>query len=155
MLHLDLQRYAEGDESCLGILFERRGHDLEFLGFTLEDIPREKKIAGITGIPAGTYQIKLRKEGGFHAEYSRSGHWAHDIHKGMLWLQDVPGFEHILLHPGNRDDDTKGCILVGDSASQNITEEGSIGSSRNAYRRIYPPIAAALEAGELVIITVS
>jgi hypothetical protein len=73
----------------------------------------------------------------------------------MLWLQDVPGFEHILIHPGNRDDDTKGCILVGDSASQNITEEGSIGSSRNAYRRIYPPIAAALEAGELVIITVS
>jgi hypothetical protein len=42
---------------------------------------------------------------------------------------------------------------VGDSSIQNITEEGMIGSSTAAYKRIYPPIAAALERGEEVIIT--
>ena len=54
---------------------------------------------------------------------------------------------------GNRDDDTEGCLLVGDNCSQNVTEEGSITASRSAYERIYPKVAAALEQDEEVTIT--
>ena len=71
----------------------------------------------------------------------------------MLWVRDVPGFEYILIHIGNDAEDTEGCLLVGDSQTQNITRNGFIGSSTDAYKRIYPPIANAIENGENVTIT--
>ena len=68
------------------------------------------------------------------------------MHKGMLWLQDVPNFKWILIHCGNTDEHTAGCLLVGDSQENNqIKTNGFIGSSSNAYKRIYPAIAEAVE----------
>jgi hypothetical protein len=105
------------------------------------------KVPGETRIPAGTYQIKLRPEGGMNAKYA--ARFPAD-HRGMLWLQDVPGFEWVYIHIGNTDDDTLGCILVGDTA--NI--EGTLARSEQAYRRIYGTISNAILAGEPVSITV-
>ena len=76
-----------------------------------------------------------------------------EFNKGMLWVRDVPGFEYILIHIGNDDDDSAGCLLVGDSQTQNITKSGFLGSSTDAYRRIYPPIADVLVNGGQVTIT--
>jgi hypothetical protein len=61
------------------------------------------------------------------------------MHRGMIWVRDVPGFEFILLHVGNDAEDTEGCPLVGDQVKR-----GFVGQSAAAYRRIYPPIAKAL-----------
>ena len=101
-------------------------------------------------MPAGTYQIKLRTEGGFHGRYTKrfAGR-----HKGMLHVINVPNFKWILIHTGNTDEHTAGCLLVGDSQENNvIIKDGFIGKSTNAYKRIYPPIAKALEKGEEVTI---
>lgn len=70
------------------------------------------------------------------------------MHKGMLWVRDVPGFEYILIHTGNTDEHTSGCLIVGNSSDI----KGFIGSSVNAYKRTYPSIAQALENGEEVTI---
>ena len=71
----------------------------------------------------------------------------------MLWVRNVPGFEYILIHSGNTDEHTAGCLLVGDSQNENINKsDGFIGSSRTAYERIYPPIAEALKSGKSVTI---
>jgi len=67
----------------------------------------------------------------------------------MLWVRDVPGFEYILIHTGNTDEHTSGCLLVGNSSDY----KGFIGSSVDAYKRVYPSIAEALENGEDVEIT--
>ncbi len=73
-----------------------------------------------------------------------------DIHRGMLHVQDVPGFEHILIHVGNTDTDTAGCLLVGTGA---LARPGdmSIQSSVEAYRRLYPQVIGAAESNDLEI----
>ena len=71
----------------------------------------------------------------------------------MLHVQDVPGFEYILIHTGNTDEHTEGCLLVADSSTQNITREGVIGASVNAYKRIYPRLAQWLLDGKKMTIT--
>ena len=122
-----------------------------FLCFTLEDEGRTRKVKGETRVPAGTYELKLRTVGGFHEKYKAQ---FGAMHQGMLWLQNVPNFEFVLIHMGNTDADTAGCLLVGNTATQNATGRGVVGESRAAYRRIYPPIAAALAAGQKVHIEI-
>jgi hypothetical protein len=116
--------------------------------YTLEDEKRAVKVWGETRIPAGEYEIKLRKEGGHHARYTKF-----DFHKGMLHLQNVPNFKWILIHIGNNDKDTAGCILVG---SVLISKNGrfTLLRSTDAYIAIYPQIANALERGEKATITI-
>ena len=64
------------------------------------------------------------------------------MHKGMIHVQDVPNFKYILWHTGNTDEHTAGCLLLGDTQYQNITKkpDGFIGSSVDAYKRVYPLI---------------
>ena len=149
-MKLEVQRFSSESNSTLGILLDVTDKP-KFLCYTLEDEFREIKVNGETRIPAGTYNITLRTEGGFNQRYTEK--FGSDFNKGMLWVRDVPGFEYILIHIGNDDDDSEGCLLVGDSQNQNITKKGFIGSSTDAYKRIYPPIADALERGENVTIT--
>jgi hypothetical protein len=71
----------------------------------------------------------------------------------MLHVTDVPGFEYILIHTGNTDEHTAGCLIVGDSQENNlILSDGFVGKSVNAYKRIYPSIAKAIEQDEEVTI---
>ncbi len=115
--------------------------------FGLEDEFRRDKVMHETRIPAGRYNVSPRTVGGFHGRYSeRYGDW----HRGMLHILDVPDFEYILIHCGNTDENTSGCLLVGASAN---TAEGdmSIGSSRAAYKKFYPKVIDAAENGRLEI----
>jgi len=150
-MELEVLRFSSQDDSTNGILFDVTGGQRKFLCYTLEDEYRNDKVAGETRIPAGTYRITLRTTGGFHGRYVKK---YGNMHKGMLWVRDVPNFEYILIHTGNTDEHTAGCLLVGDSQQTNFgSSDGFIGSSGNAYKRIYPAIAKALEEGESVSIT--
>ena len=148
--NIEVLRYSSGVDSTLGILSENGPEGREFLAYTLEDEFREEKVSAETRIPEGTYDVKLRTTGGFHSRYAaKFGDW----HKGMLHVQDVPGFEYILIHTGNTDEHTMGCLLVADSSTQNITKDGVIGASVSAYERIYPSLAQWLLDGNILTIT--
>ena len=159
-MELEVIRFSSGADSTNGMLFEtiQQGNEIDgiwkqkkFLAYTLEDEQRDDKVFGETRIPNGTYELGLRKVGGYHAKYSKR---FDDIHIGMLHVLDVPNFEYILIHCGNTDEHTAGCLLVGDSQENNqITTNGFIGKSTQAYKRIYPRIASSLERGEKVTIT--
>jgi hypothetical protein len=135
-MELLVKRLYSADDFTLGALYKKSEEGKTFLSFTL----------GETRIPAGRYQITLRSVGGFHQRYSDK---FPDMHKGMLWVRDVPNFEYILIHIGNTDEHTAGCLLVGQTADM----KGFIGRSTDAYKDIYPPIAEALVEGEDVWIT--
>ena len=147
-MKIQLLRFSSQADSTSGILLI----DNEFACYTLEDEEREVKVMHETCIPEGTYEIKYRKEGGFHNRYkARYG----SDHFGMLELQAVPGFKWILIHSGNTDEHTSGCVLVGDQQKNNkIYKDGFIGESRNAYSRIYKTISNALNNNEKVTIEI-
>ena len=146
-MKLEVLRFSSHSDSTLGMLFDVTDNCRKFLCFTLEDEYREVKVMHETRIPKGTYTLKLRTEGGFNSKYDkRYG----SMHKGMIHVQDVPGFKYILWHTGNTDEHTSGCLLLGDTSQQNITKEGFIGSSTTAYKRVYPAIASAIDSGKEV-----
>jgi hypothetical protein len=148
-MKLEVLRYSSQDDDTLGLLFDVTDDRRRFMCFTLEDEYRTRKKYGETRIPAGTYEIKLRTVGGFHGRYKRR----FSFHRGMLWLQDVPNFQYVLIHIGNVDDDTAGCLLVGDAAVQNVTGTGRINRSAKAYERVYQKIVVPLLEGRSVHIT--
>ena len=139
-----VDRFTSDDDSTISRVMV----DGNFVCFGLEDEYREEKVPEETRIPAGTYKVTLRTVGSHHTKYSSR---FSDIHKGMLHIRNVPNFKWILIHCGNTDEDTAGCLLVG---SQAITEPGDmkIISSTAAYRRFYPMVADAA-ANETLSIT--
>ena len=147
-MHLQVLRFSDSGDSTNGILVELLPDGREFLCYTLEDEERKRKRRKETRIPEGTYDITLRTEGGFDAKYAER---FPDIHEGMLWVRDVPNFEYILIHCGNTDEHTAGCLLLGDSQENNqLLDDGFIGKSTQAYKRVYPKILQALNDGRNV-----
>ena len=142
----EVLRVSSQKDSTSGLLFEVNNGKRTFLCYTLEDEQRDVKVWGETRIPAGTYKLGLRTEGGFHTKYISK--FGADFHKGMIWVLDVPGFEYILWHIGNTDENTAGCLLLGDSQESNLVKkDGFVGSSTNAYKLVYPRVLAAIQSG--------
>ena len=150
-MKLEVLRISSQEDSTSGILFETTNGKRTFMCYTIEDEQRDVKVWGETRIPAGTYKLKLRTEGGFHSRYTgKYGDW----HKGMIWVQDVPGFEYILWHTGNTDESTAGCLILGQTQESNLIKpDGWVGSSVSAYKFVYPRVSEAILSGQDVEVT--
>jgi hypothetical protein len=145
-MKLTVVRTQFGTDATNGILLV----DGLFECYTLEDQYQAVKVMHETCIPEGTYNIKFRTVGGFHSKYSeRYG----NAHYGMLHLQDVPNFTYILIHAGNTDEHTSGCLIVGETQQDlDISDDGFIGHSGKAYLKLYNKVAKELLLGKEVSI---
>ena len=145
-MKLTVVRTQFGTDATNGILLV----DGIFECFTLEDQYQEVKVMHETCIPEGTYEIKFRTVGGFHEKYKkRYG----NEHYGMLHLQDVPNFTYILIHAGNTDESTSGCLIVGETQQDlDLSDDGFIGHSGKAYTKLYDKVAKQLLQGNKVSI---
>jgi len=123
-MKLLLQREPSTKNSTPGKLFI----DGTFECYTLEDIVRARgvKVYGQTAIPAGTYQVFLTQSLRFK--------------RVLPLLLNVPGFEGIRIHPGNKAEDTDGCILVGDAPAPDW-----LGQSKVAYDRLFSKLRLTAE----------
>jgi len=145
-MKLTVVRTQFGTDATNGILLING----QFECYTLEDQYQAVKVMHETCIPEGTYDIKFRKVGGFHTKYSeRYG----NSHYGMLHLQDVPNFTYILIHAGNTDEHTSGCLIVGETQQDlDLSDDGFIGHSGKAYLKLYNKVAKELLLGKEVSI---
>ena len=145
-MKLTVVRTQFGTDATNGLLFI----DGIFECYTLEDQYQAVKVMHETCIPEGTYDLKFRKTGGFHAKYSER---YKNSHYGMLHIQDVPNFTYILIHTGNTDEHTSGCLIVGETQQDlEISKDGFIGSSAVAYKKMYAKVANQLLQGKKVTI---
>ena len=145
-MKLTVVRTQFGTDATNGILLI----DGIFECFTLEDQYQAVKVMHETCIPEGTYDIKFRTVGGFDAKYKKK---YGKSHFGMLHLQDVPNFTYILIHGGNTDEHTSGCLIVGETQQDlDISKDGFISRSQVAYKKLYDKVAKQLLQGKEVSI---
>jgi len=150
-MKLTVKRFADNGDTTLGAFYI----DGVFQCFTVEDEERDTKVKGETRVPNGIYDVSLRASGGFHNRYAKK---YGSMHEGMLCIHNAPDwkiekdgmtFQYILIHTGNTDNHTMGCLLLNDAVSGS-TYSGS--SSVNAYKKAYPKIVKALNSGQSVTI---
>jgi len=107
---------------------------------TLEDkvrnLTKESKVFGGTAIPAGTYRITMT----YSPKFKRV----------MPLLNGVPQFDAIRIHPGNKAEDTEGCLLVGKN-----TIVGGLTNSRIYSDELNKRIQNAINNKEDVFITIN
>lgn len=133
-MNIELIRDTFTDKTTIGKLYIDGKYQCE----TLEDVKRPDgiKVYGETAIPRGEYEVVIN----FSSKYQRP----------MLQIMNVPMFDGIRIHSGNKAGDTEGCILVGTSRDKDW-----IGGSVKAYKPLFEKIDKAFEAGEQITIKIT
>lgn len=107
---------------------------------------KSRKVYGETAIPAGTYGVTLNVTSPKYAAVS----WYWQLCRGkMPRLLNVPGFDGILIHPGNTALDSLGCILVGKN-----TKVGRLTESKATFKAVYKRLKEAADKGEEIAIEI-
>ena len=110
------------------------------------DVLKHKKLAHITAIPTGRYQVTMAV---ISPRLSKSNFYKQYGGGRVPRLLNVPAFEGILIHCGNTAKDTDGCILVGKNS-----KVGMVLDSKTTYSNLYPLLEAAYKRNERIFITV-
>ena len=153
-MRLTLQRIAKREAYTIGRLYV----DGIYFCDTVEDKDRglkshhpleqikKVKVYGETAIPMGTYTIDMDK---VSPKFSNRS-WAKPYSGKIPRLRSVPGFESILIHPGNTAASSLGCILVG------INDKvGRVSDSQKTFKRLMDDyLIPAHERGETITITI-
>ena len=106
------------------------------------------KVKGETAIPYGKYKITLGVKSPKYSNFSKYKYAA--FTQGYIpRLINVPGFEGILIHAGNSDGDTDGCILVGENKVK-----GKVINSQATWTNLYKLLKEADDRKETITITV-
>ena len=138
-MKLELKRIAKKDRYTIGHL----SIDGKYFCDTLEDPDRgltstmslteikSKKIKGDTAIPTGTYKITLDVVSPKYSNFSKYPYVKFCGGK-MPRLLNIPGYEGVLIHAGNTQKDTEGCLLVGENKVV-----GKVINSQVTWKKLY------------------
>ena len=134
--------YVDGRYVCDTIEDRDRGLNQRM---TLAEIKR-KKVYGQTAIPTGKYEVMMDI---CSPKYSQKAKWKEYNGGFMPRLKDVPGYSGVLIHPGNTENDTMGCLLVGENKVV-----GKVINSEATFKRLYPMLLNAHNLGEKITVEV-
>ena len=141
-MELKLRRIARKEKYTIGRLYI----DGEYFCDTIEDkdrglrqdlplsVNKKRKVPGETAIPTGRYRVTL----GVRSP-KMSQRPAYDFCNAYVpRLINVPAFDGILIHIGNTERDSAGCIIVGENKVV-----GRVVNSTETFRRLYDRLKAA------------
>lgn len=130
-----VKRIAKKSKYTIGKMYI----DGQYICDTLEDADRglnqnmslkeinSKKVYGETAIPTGTYKVDMNTV----SPKFKSRTWAKPYGGKLPRLVSVPGYDGVLIHPGNKAEDTLGCILVGENKAV-----GQVLNSQVTFKKI-------------------
>ena len=130
-----VKRIAKKPKYTIGKLYI----DKKYICDTLEDTDRglnqdmsleeikNKKVYGETAVPTGTYKVDMNTV----SPKFKNRVWAKPYGGKLPRLIAVPGYEGVLIHAGNKAEDTLGCILVGENKAV-----GQVLNSQVTFKRV-------------------
>lgn len=136
-MEIKVKRIFNCDKYCIGKLYV----DGEYLCDTLEDTDRgldqnmilydimKTKVKDKTAIPTGKYKINMNR---ISPRFGLTTFYKSVCDGKLPYLEGVPGYEGVLIHCGNSEVDTSGCILVGYNKVK-----GKVINSRQAFIHLY------------------
>lgn len=104
----------------------------KFECYTCEDIERPVKLAGVTAIPRGFYEVVIT--------------FSQRFQKPLPLLLNVPNYDGVRIHPGNTSADTEGCILPGKGKTKN-----SVTQSRDAFAVLFKKLDDAAKKEKIIL----
>lgn len=154
------RKYIKNDYTIGDLYLVENGKDI-WLCNTLEDKVRdlnkdgdlndvgEGKVYGQTAIPYGTYKIDMETPSPKFSNYRK--YPVYSKYGGKLpRLLNVNGFDGVLIHIGNTNRDTFGCILVG----QNKEKGKVLNSTATFFSLMDNYLIPACKRGEEITIEV-
>ena len=136
-MKLTLRRIAKRPKYTIGKLYI----DGQYFCDTIEDTDRnldysmpvdvikQVKVPKQTAIPIGTYEMSMNVISPTYSK-KKSFAWCKGV---MPRLLNVPGWSGVLIHTGNTQDDSEGCIIVGENKVV-----GKVINSMVTFKRLWP-----------------
>ena len=108
---------------------------------------KEKKVYGKTAIPTGKYILRMD----IVSEKYKDIKWYKENCDGgrIPRLESVKGFSGVLIHPGNTEKDSLGCIIVGFNK-----EKGKVLKSKDTFKKLWTILNNAYNNKETIYLTV-
>lgn len=132
-----LERKEFTEESTIGELLINGEREC----YTLE-LPMKDGLPG-SAIPPGVYSVTLGPSPKFQVS---NDPWVKKYADQIPHINNIPNRTTILIHWGNKPDDTDGCILVG----QLHSGTDFIGASRPAFSALHAKMLQAIELGNTI-----
>ena len=107
---------------------------------------KELKKSSATAIPRGTYEVTLDV---YSPKFGSKSFYKEVCNGKLPRLLNVKGFEGILIHAGNTDKDSAGCLLVG----QNKVK-GQVINSQATFKELYKLLKDVHDKGEKITIKI-
>lgn len=144
-MKLKVKRIFKGENYTIGKLYINEGFFCNTLEDKVRNLTKEVKVFGKTAIPAGKYEIDMNSV----SNKFKNRSWAKKYNGIVPRLKNVPYFSGVLIHPGNKAEDTDGCLLVGENL-----QVGKVLNSQKYWFMLMNKLIKARDCGEKITIEI-
>ena len=148
-MEIRVRRIALKDTYTIGKMYIDGEYFSDVLEDRVRDLNNQAKVPNKTAIPYGTYEITLDVKSTKYSDFNKYP-WAKDYNGYLPRLTNVPLFLGILIHPGNTEHDSSGCLLVGENKVV-----GKVINSKATFEKLMKEhLLPAKNRGEKINITI-